>query len=235
MGERDSRSRRKRVFIAVTAVALLVVGIALGREMRFGPTPDHTSSGDDGDLWVLLTGASQGLEEVEQYASLDEAIAASDVTVVGRIVDVVPGRTYGDAVEPDGRVASVFLTIEADRTIAGSVTDGRVFVEYWLIDRLPAELPGLTSGLTMPANRVLAILRRIPEASAAAAVSSWIDPPVAFRLVNVRGLIVEDDAGRAGLPLDSVSSRATPGLSEDSYRNGVVGRPFDDVLVDASR
>ncbi len=192
------------------------------RAVLSGATPDRTSSGDDDDLWGILAGASQGLEEVEQYSSLDEAIAASDVAVVGHIVDLAPGRIYGDAVEPDGQVPSVFLVIEADWTLTGSVTGGLVFIEHWLVNRLPEELPGLT----MPDNRVLAVLRRLPEASAAAAVSSWTDPPVSFRLVNGRGLIIEDDAGRAELPLD-------PGFPEDSFRNGVVGRSFDDVLTDA--
>ncbi len=215
-----------RVLGAVVIVVLVVAGVAVGRAVLSGATPDRTSSGDDDDLWGILAGASQGLEEVEQYSSLDEAIAASDVAVVGHIVDLAPGRIYGDAVEPDGQVPSVFLVIEADRTLTGSATGGLVFIEHWLVDRLPEELPGLTSGLTMPDNRVLAVLRRLPEASAAAAVSSWTDPPVSFRLVNGRGLIIEDDAGRAELPLD-------PGFPEDSFRNGVVGRSFDDVLTDA--
>jgi hypothetical protein len=120
---RTARGSRHWIVLAVVVVALCVVAVvAVGRDRR--PV----------DIAVLDPPA----------ASLGELLSRADLVVVGRIVQVAPGRVLSDPGDPDRAVRTQLAQLEVDEVTRGSGAARLVLEEVAaLADGTPATVAGL--------------------------------------------------------------------------------------------
>lgn len=156
--------------------------------------------------------------EVDRFTSLPAMIAGSDAVVRGTVVNVEPGRIFGDTDRSPLHYAAV--TITADETLAGSLAPpgaSEVILEIPLfdgpdaIDRLAATLPG-DEGI---------FFLRSKQASARAAGMSPAEQQAEagyHRLVVFGGMIGND------------GGTAAAGGDELGVLSAVDGIPFADAL-----
>jgi hypothetical protein len=150
--------------------------------------------------------------EVEHYGSLDEMAAAADAVVVGRITAIRAGRLFG--VPGRSSLQYAAATVRIDQLLAASpATPLAAGTELTLEIPLYAgagSLPQLRDALA--ATEGLFFLRRKTDAPDEAGV---------YRLVTMRGLVLDDGGRAVTLPGEDDFIAALDGLSFDEVARRV--------------
>ncbi len=164
----------------------------------------------DGERRLLTAWSDTLVEalELEHYASLPELVRGSEAVVRGRVVEVSPGRVFGDPEHSALHYAAV--TIAVDEVTAGELRRAHVATLTLEIPLYggPETLEGVMASL--PREESLFFLR-----------NKGGDEADFYRLVVMRGVVVNRDG----------AAEVTPG---DAVLDGLAGTPFD-VLVDRVR
>ena len=79
-------------------------------------------SGDDEPAAIELTSSA------DDFSTLDELVAASDLVVVATVADITDGRQITAPADPDAAVVTRLAVLEVSDVLAGAV-DGDVIVE----------------------------------------------------------------------------------------------------------
>ena len=142
--------------------------------------------------------------ELEHYATLPELVHGSDAVVRGRVVDVAPGRVFGDPERSALHYAAVTIVVEdvaVGSLLAGDATT--LTLEVPLFGG-PETLEGVLSSL--PRDESLFFLR-----------NKGGDEAEFYRLVVMRGVVVNRDG----------AAEVTPG---DAVLDDVAWTPFDELV-----
>ena len=143
--------------------------------------------------------------ELEHYATLPEMTRGSDAVVLGRVVGVAPGRSFGAS---DHALHYAAVTVAVDEAVAGTLPSGhaaQVTLEVPLFGG-PDLIDGLRSSL--PVGDSLFFLRN----------KGGADTDF-YRLVVMRGVIVNRDGAAEVLPGD------------EDFLSGLDGTPFDTLVA----
>lgn len=152
--------------------------------------------------WAEL--AAMPMVEIESFDSLRSMAVAADAVVLGRIVAVEPGPSFGGATGHPLHYAAA--TVEVDEPLAGSV--GRTLVLEIPLYGGPATLDALSAAL--PREGSLFFLRaKAPSATG----------QVVYRLVTARGVVVDRDGVAEVIPGEVADALAA-----------LDGEPFADVV-----
>jgi hypothetical protein len=175
-----------------------------------------------GTLWDSLY-RPDGLVEVEHYQSLREMALAADAVVVGRIVEIRPGREFGP---PEERHHYAAAQVEVIATLRGDVASTKQLI--WELPLPPGQGAAEAQQLNakLPPEPLLLFLRN----KATEVLSGLGDGDAAveasFYRTVVSGAVFANVAGRAVLPIEPHASEFLLELD---------GASFDDLIMSVRR
>lgn len=178
-----------------------------------------TSQRDASDrFWARVT--PQSALEAEHYESLSDMTASADAVVLGRIVEVLPGRVFGNpASYPVGAAASYATAIvEVTDVLSGDPGARTLQLELLLPDaEVLADLQA-----ALPRERAVYFLRNKGHEAALLGLPPNVqanERPF-FRLVNTRAVLRDIDG-----------NVAAPVSADEGFLLELDGTPFSDLLA----
>lgn len=166
----------------VRARLVLVCGVAAGL---------LAGCGGDGavEFW---NGLRFDGDEVEQYSTLTEMTEAADAVVVGHYTSFAMGRQIlGDERAPQGSVSMLTGMFEVSETLAGSIREPIIPIEFVLVERgEPVAETGARLSESFPDGDLVVFLR-----------AKGGNEEGYFRLVNSTGLWTESGFDSLAAPL----------------------------------
>lgn len=174
--------------------------------------------GDDMTARSVWSGAGVETTQLEHPSSLDEVAGSADVAVRGRVVDVVPGRVFGDPATSALHYAAA--TVRVEELVAGALP--RLHAEELTLEIPLFDGPGSIAELqaSLPWAESIFFLRSKAASARAAGLPLELRLAEAgfYRLV-VFGAAIENRSGFAAVADE-----------EADFLAGLGGRPFDEVL-----
>ena len=211
----QSRSVRRHAGL-ISALTVSGLGtMALVIQLGIG----HLETANASSFWRGLN-APVGLVEVEGYSSLGDMVSAADLVITGRIIEVGPGREFGE----DGvSIHYAAARVQILEVLAGPRVDPRADSITWELMLPPGEGAdeAVALGRMVPADPLLLFLRnKGTEVLAGSALGDAAVERGYYRTV-VNGSMVVDQRGTARLPV-------VP--REHQFLSALDGIPFGTVV-----